>query len=137
MIPTIVEKQILNSLRTNKLKKTTNREELTSSTSSSAIFVQTVTHAQKELTAHGPQIASKLRYCKLVSCDQKSVSCDHKLVSCNSKLVSCNHKLVSCDGKIDVSLMSHRRRNPFFFEFFNCLFLSSIFCFNILAAITR
>ena len=130
MIPTIVEKQILNSLRTNKLKKTTNRE-LTSSTSSSAIFLQTVTHAQKELTAHGPQIASKLRYCKLVSCDCKLVSCDQKSVSCDRKLVSCNRKLVSCDGKIDVSLMSHPRRNPFFLSFliacFYRLFFVSIF----------
>ena len=61
MIPTIVEKQILNSLRTNKLKKQLTDENLPPPHRRLPFFLQTVTHAQKALTAHGPQIASKLR----------------------------------------------------------------------------
>ena len=105
MIPTIVEKQILNSLKTNMLKKQQTDENLPPPHRRPPFFffffLQTVTHAQKALTARGPQIVSKLRYRKLVSCDRKVLSCDRKLVSCD-------RKLVSCDGKIDVSLMSHR-----------------------------
>ena len=82
MTPTIVEKQILNSLRSNKLKKQQTDKNLPPPHRRLPFFLQTVTHAQKALTAHGPQIASiKLRYRKLVSCDRKLVSCDRKRCS--------------------------------------------------------
>ena len=61
MIPTIVEKQILNSLRTNKLKKQQTGKNLPPPHRCPPFFLQTVTHAQKALTPRGPQIASKLR----------------------------------------------------------------------------
>ena len=61
MTPTIVEKQILNSLRSNKLKKQQTDKNLPPPHRRLPFFLQTVTHAQKALTAHGPQIASKLR----------------------------------------------------------------------------
>ena len=59
MTPTIVEKQILNSLRSNKLKKQQTDKNLPPPHRRLPFFLQTVTHAQKALTAHGPQIASK------------------------------------------------------------------------------
>ena len=62
MTPTIVEKQILNSLRSNKLKKQQTDKNLPPPHRRLPFFLQTVTHAQKALTAHGLQIASKLRW---------------------------------------------------------------------------
>ena len=79
MIPTIVEKQILNSLRTNKLKKQQIDKNFPPPHRRPSFFYKQLRLRQKALTAHGPQIASiKLRYRKLVSCDRKLVSCDRK-----------------------------------------------------------
>ena len=62
MIPTIVEKQILNSLRTDKLKKQQTDKNLPPPHRCPPFFfLQKVTHAQKALTPRGPQIACKLR----------------------------------------------------------------------------
>ena len=57
MIPTIVEKQILNSLRTNKLKKQQTDKNLPLPHRPPP-FLQTATPAQKALIAQGPQRAS-------------------------------------------------------------------------------
>ena len=62
MTPTIVEKQILNSLRSNKLKKQQTDKNLPPPHRCPPFFfLQKVTHAQKALTPRGPQIACKLR----------------------------------------------------------------------------
>ena len=106
MIPTIVEKQILSSLRTNKLKK--------QQTSLSAIFfLQTVTHAQKALTPRGPQIASKLpsQGIKLRSQVGKLRSQVSKLRSQVSKLRSQVSKLRSQVINLRSQVSKLRRKN--------------------------
>ena len=115
MIPTIVEKQILNSLRTNKLKKQQTDKNLPPPHRCPPFFffLQKVTHAQKALTPRGPQIACKLRspVSKLRSQVSKLRSQVSKLRSQVSKLRSQVSKLRSQVSKLRSQVSKLRRKN--------------------------
>ena len=114
MIPTIVEKQILSSLRTNKLKKEQTGKNLPPPHRCPPFFfLQTVTHAQKMLTPRGPQIASKVRSqgIKLRSQVSKLRSQVSKLRSQVSKLRSQVSKLRSQVINLRSQVSKLRRKN--------------------------
>ena len=110
MIPTIVEKQILSSLRTNKLKKEQTGKNLPPPHRCPPFFFKNSTHAQKALTPRGPQIASKLRSqgIKLRSQVSKLRSQVSKLRSQVSKLRSQVSKLRSQVNKLRSQVINLR-----------------------------
>ena len=77
-----------------------NRQELTSSTSSSTIFTNSYACAKGTHCIWTADHKLVRCDCKLVSLDCWLLKCDHKLASCNRKLVSCDRKLESCNRKL-------------------------------------
>ena len=100
MIPTIVEKQILSSLRTNKLKKQQTGKNLPPPLRCPPFFFYKQLRMRKRRSPHVDRRQQVSCHRKVLSCDRKLVSCDRKLVSCDRKLVNCDRKLVSCDRKL-------------------------------------